>query len=748
MIAELMNTGCFRIIRMSVRRLCLMILLLVIGCQQLGVGAEKPVLPIERGLAEAKLDKQLKINRDALLKGLGGQMRVDAATVMLFSRDPQARKILIDTLEQSENSAARIAVCKALSLARAEQKSIGDKDDFIQPLLEILSTDDSAVAELAAEATLIFEYEQISEQLEKMVTNTTLPVKARLNAIYALKLQPDMRAIFRLMELLDDSESQVSADSEKALHSLGIPVGKNTRARKQIIDELKRKGRDEFLRDWLIRQEAQMQKLEAELDMWRKMYLSALGSIYDSISEDASRGQFLEGHLNSSKVIVRLWALEKVSQWRVGTKSKLPAELGPALLNLISDRDRDVRLKTARLLSLMGELDSAQPLLEQFKLEQDDEVSTELFVALGGACYYASLPNSGIKISPETRKQTLEWAAEYLFEQDTKKVQKGAEVIKKLLEQDGLAPAEVDRYLNLLVERYNQQKDQANGVLRGELLSAMAGLCAQSVYSADSIRLFRPLFAESLRDEADLVREAAVEGLIYIDKARALKMLRKDFVSDKSIIVKKKLIDLAGEVGGAEDLVWLAEKVGTTAESELAWQTMLKIFKRSDTVVLEEWLGKFDPQGIKVKLSDEQRLSFLEIAERKAVGDNKLEMLKIVQEAMAQLYSESGKFEKAAEYLGMLRQDAQSDEENERILASLLDVYLRWPNVEAAAQLVDNSLLERDLGSDDVIIRTIDDYLSNSSVGADPNELLRAFSNIEADDRPIWAEQLKRWTGK
>ena len=84
----------------------------------------------------------------------------------------------------------------------------------------------------------------------------------------------------------------------------------------------------------------------------------------------------------------------------MGTKSKLPTELGPVLVDLISHQDRDVRLKTAKLLSLMGQLSSAERLLKQLEVEQDSEVRMELFVALGGACYYAFSPNSGLKISP------------------------------------------------------------------------------------------------------------------------------------------------------------------------------------------------------------------------------------------------------------------------------------------------------------------------------------------------------------
>src|SRR3972149_10000922 len=109
---------------------------------------------------------------------------------MLFNEDPLARKILLDVLKQSENIPARVAVCKALSQARADQKIVVNSEDFIPPLFDILKTDFGESAKFAAEAILIFDYDQISEPLEGMVTNTSMPLKAKLNAIYVLRLQP------------------------------------------------------------------------------------------------------------------------------------------------------------------------------------------------------------------------------------------------------------------------------------------------------------------------------------------------------------------------------------------------------------------------------------------------------------------------------------------------------------------------------------------------------------------------------
>jgi HEAT repeat protein len=736
-------------IGMIARRLYVAVLLFAIGCQQAEVGKDKIAQPSDKikTVTRAELSRQLKINREALLHGADEQIRIEAAMVMLYSDEPAAREVLLSELSpEVENVAARSAICKALSQARGIQETITAEDDFISPLLAILAEKDFSEAKLAAEATLLFDYEQIAGPLEKMATDRSLPVKARLNVIYALKLQPDMRAIFKLIRMLDDPDKQVAAEAENVLHSLGLPVGKDVEVRKQIIDELKRKGRNDFLRDWMVRQETQMRTLETEVSVWQGLYLSALDKILEGISDNTAKGKFLAEHLGNPKEIIRLWALEKVSQWRVGTKSELPAEVGPILVNLVSDQNRDIRLRTARLLSLMGQLNSSQALLRQIEAEQDDEVKTELFAALGGACYYAFLPGSDVKVPEEVRQKTLEWATKFLLDENPKKAQKGAEVLKRLLEQNGLAPMEVERYLGLLAERYNQE-DKADSVLRGELLDAMAGLCGPRIpHKAAAAKIFEPLFEEALGDKADLVREASVEGLINIDKAKAFGKLKEGFANDSSAKIRQRVIGLAGEVGSSDDLTWLADRIGS-AEGEQAWQSMQTIFKAAGADILEKWMEQLSSQKIWGKLSDEQQISFLETAERKAGGENKAEMLKKVRGKLAQLYGKTGRYEQAARILGQLRETADSPEEQEAILVQLLDIYLRWPKADAAAQLVSNCLLEKDLGPEDVIVMSIEKYLSELPDTAEPNVVLDALIKVKpADKRPMWAEQVRRWT--
>ena len=724
--------------------LLVLVLLVLAGCQQGATRVDSAIVSTAEATPRGETDTQLKVNQESLLRGATEDVRLDAATVMLFSDSTRARQILIDTLKQSENKQARMAVCRALTVSRETRRPVRNKNDFIEPLANVLKTEEGNPAKFAAEALLIFDYDTIANILEPMAKDESMPVKARLNAIYAMKVQLDIKAITRIAELVEDKDKQVSVAAGDALRSLGIPVSRDARRRAQILSDLRTNGMERFQRDWLIRQESRVNDLEKERDQWRKLYLGSLDRIYEGLGEEGQRGKFLIEQLNNSESMIRLWALDKVSQWRIGTQSKLPAELGPVLVKLVSSDNRDVRLATAKLLSLTGELSSAERLAEQFKVEQDEEVKTELFVALGAACHYALVPTSGSQLSPELRRQTLEWAAGYLNDEDAKKAHRGAEVIRKLLEPGGLAADDVVKYMDMLVERYG--RDKGNGALRGDLLGTMARLCGQNVYKPESAKRFAGLFEQALSDESDLVREAAVDGLICVDRPRALKLLAKDFVSDRSQIVRDRVMELAGEVGGKDDLSWLWDKLGANSEGKTAWQAMLKIFNNCDVNVIESWIGRFDSQAGKGKLSDEQCVSFFELAERKAVAENKAEMVRATREKLALLYTKAGQFEQAAEYLGKLRGAAKTAEQKEAILGQLVDVYLRWPKVEAATQIVGNCLLEKDLGNDSAVIRSIDAFLDNPSEGSDPNMVLKSLRRIKsADQRPLWHQHLARW---
>ncbi len=735
---------------MSAPRHHILILLLMAGCLHAAAAQEQPAAE----QAALEIDTQLRIYRTTLLENKSEQ-RIDAATLLLYSDNPDARKILLDVLKQTDNPGARAAICTALNPTRTWQKPVKNKEDFIKPLISIIvSEEDVATARLAAEATLIFGYSQIQVELEKAANDASLPTHAKLNVIYALRRHPDKQAVAKLLSLVDSPDATVADAARNALAAVGIAAGPDPATRRPMMTELQQRGTEAFLRERVIRQETRMRELEADLSTWQTRYSTALGRLYNALADEAARNAFLTEQLSAPEMPVKLWALAKLEELRKGTgKLKLSEQLEAVLLSLISDPSRQVRLRTARLLALMGELNSAKPLLAQLPGEPDDQVRREMFVALGATCYFASLPTAGRRIPEEVRRETLEWAVKFLAETGPEKARSGAEVIGKLLEQDGLKPEEVDRYLKAISDRYAQATAGADNGLRSYLLGAMAGLCTtRSTCRVEAAKLYNGLFEQAISDEAEGVRQSGVDGLISVDKSSALRRLRKDIIADPSLIIRLKLLDLAGEVGGPQDLDWLVEKLGTTGETEQAWQAMLKVFRRSGLTVLADWVARVEIPPLAGRISVEQKQSFFTLVEQRSQSEDNPDLLKQVQQDLVQLYISSNNLNQAADYLKTLLSAAAANPETERLRSQLLYVYLASSSFDQAGELIGVCLSDKDsdLSPDGFVVRSIEEYLNRPS-GADPNALLKALERVQIKDPQsagVWRGLVSRWADR
>ena len=136
-----------------------LIILLVVGMLLCVTGAIFAADP-ESASPESSYERQLRINKNALLQGPTQENSYDAAMALLTSTDGAARKVLTETLAVSDNPAGRRAICSALVSSRISNQTISKKGDFLAALLSMLSTEQSKDAQLAAEAMLIFDFTQ------------------------------------------------------------------------------------------------------------------------------------------------------------------------------------------------------------------------------------------------------------------------------------------------------------------------------------------------------------------------------------------------------------------------------------------------------------------------------------------------------------------------------------------------------------------------------------------------------------
>jgi len=705
--------------------------------------AEKP--------AEKEVDPQISINKKSLLEG-DEQTRLVAAGLLLKSDHPQARKELLDVLGAADNPQAQVAVCRALTTAREDRVSLPDRNDFIEPLIGVLKVEnDPGRAELAAQALLMFPYESVAGHFEELTADANMPETARVNAVRALKYQPDDRAIFKLIDLLGADDPNLVTESRKSLEFLGIQPPSDPNGIQALRGRLSNRGPEAFLRNplvlriWLVSRESRIKELSASVDAWEQRYLGALDKLYLVQPDEKASSEFLTQQLNSPDASVKLWALGKVEELRTGTdKGKILPQLEGSLLALISNPDRRVRLRIAGLLTLMSELNAAKPLLDQIKVEDDPEVRHGLFVALGTACYYAS---STVKVPQEIRRETLELAVGFLDNADPEKVRSGADVIRKLLEQNGLKPEDIDKYLTALATRYGQASPAANHGLRAEILGAMAGLCGpRSVCRPQAAKLYGPVFEKALSDELETVRQAAVDGLSNIDKAAALKRLVPNFVNDPSAAVRARIINLAGEVGGPGDLEWLFKKVGKNGEDGVAWSAVLKILRRAEADVVGKWLASLAPDA----LSPDRRINVATVLEQKAQAQKKADELEQARFELFSLYSAKNDTARAVAYMDLLLGGAADADERQDIARRLLDICLRPPasRIELAGVVVGKFLAEADLSGDQPLAAGINEYLTKPPAGADPNALLAAVRKIPIEtpeSRKGWRALLSGW---
>lgn len=702
---------------------------------------------------EADSARQLRIFKETLLRGASDQSRVDAALELLHRGDKYAWEILLQALVSEDNAPARRAVCRGLIKSKAWSDIERSKQDFLEPLLGILVDYEGEDTKLAAEALNIFEYSQVGGRLRQLL-GAELERRVRLNVIEALKLWSDKGAISELISLVDDSDEEVAAAAEKALQeTFGIPEGTDKEDLKSIVRDLQRKRPIEIIRDLmtvqrerLAAQREQMRLLEARRDQWQKLYLGALDKEYQGLADDVGRGKMLVEKLSVEFSAVKLWALGKVSGYVGGT----PEGLREKLIALVSDNDAKVRLETARVLSKMSALDPAAKLLEQLKVEQDGEAALAIFEALGEACFFAFSPGSPVTVSVEVRDQTLEFAGQYVVDADSARAGKGAEVIRKLLVLGGVEESEASGYLELVASRYVQSKSN-DAVLAGELLNVMARLCAQGSGSRDlAISLFGEFFHESLTTSDNTsLREAAVRGLINVDKTEALKLLKEgNFSDDSSAVIRKLLIDLAGQIGGPEEIDWLSGKLNVNGNGASAWQAILAILTRQDSTLVAEWADKLaqtEPGSDRVR-------ELLELAEKKADAQKDDVFLSAIRIKLVELYGQRNDYVRVIEYCNKLLAGRVVLQVKEKVELTLLTAYMKTTDFTKAGELISARLTEKkDLSSDDASVWRINSYLNSEQVDVETKKALLdvlVTTRQQGLDCPKWAEQLKLWQKK
>ncbi len=596
---------------------------------------------------------QLEINKKALLTGSD-----QAAGIMLASKDPLAREELLNVLADPTQTQAHLAICKALETARAGGNGIWQKEDFIEPLLSLLSDPNNPSAARVPEALLIYDYQTVGPRLEAMAQDSSYPETVRLNTMRALQLQPDKHAVITIVKLVDDPSEVIADRARQLLYSLGITmVGKDAGDRARIIQELEEKSMDQFLRDWLIQQESRVRDLRTESDFWKDMTLKTLDRLYAALTTDTDRSALLVENLQATQPARKLWALEKVHEWRMTLLNTLPPEFSPVLAGMVSDKNSDVRLAVADLLALLPQVDSVAPLMQQLAVETNEAVKIKLFAALG----FALVSDSKTAIPMEAKQRALQWAADFLDQNDVDTAWEGAKVIRKLLEKTDLESQVADRFLRLLAQRATRAG--SDSPLKVNLLTAMASLCDEqhSNVHEQASEMYQPVFLAALKSPVAKVREQGVDGLIRIDRATAFERLKTDMLDDPDPGIRAKIIALAETEGRGEDLEWLARRAADGLDLVPVGKAITAILTKSSLTVMRPWIDKLMPNPAVMGLTPDQWQAIMLQAFHSAESEPDKLASQVYGAELLRLHLAAGRMDEAAALLVQVLQDQDLD---------------------------------------------------------------------------------------
>ncbi|MBN1787067.1 MAG: hypothetical protein JW806_01580 [Sedimentisphaerales bacterium] len=683
-----------------------------------------------------------------MLNSTDEQTRIDAAVELLKSSSSQARQVLLKALENKENPAVQVSICKALVQFRNFPNLVPDRNDFLVPLMTIIRTQNGEMATLAARASLMYSYQKVKNYIKNIIDDPALSDSIKKNAIYALQIRPDKEAVSMLVNLLDSKDVKLASAAADALTEW-IPAANDEKLWLRKAKGLKYKSRTDVFREKLLTQEEKTRRLCDEVVEWQKRYVSSLEIIYLNTADEESRGKFIAENLAFDQSPVKQWAIEKINMWRKSGKP-LPLDiLQKPLVNLVSDPDPAIRLATAKLLGVLTNVNSVDALFTQLKEESKPDVKTQILISLAYVCNFALSPGAEIEISSEVRTETLKIAADFL--KDSNPIA-AAEVIRNLLLQNGLEEAQVKPYFKLIANMFKKADDEQT---RGRLLEEMARLCgSDSFYMTIAGGIFNDIFAESINSKNNQIATPAVIGLIRIDQISAFELLKKKgFANHPSMKVRSELVSIAGQMGTADDLDWLGPIVKNAEsddEEKQAVDAMMNIFQHCHADVLFKWVQEFAflAKTKKNELILARTRALFEMAEKKAEADQDMQLLFSIRYSMAQYCSDLEWYDLAAKYYGILLQSGFDPAQAPQITAKLLNVHLYSGQAEAVKQIVTNFLLSSDFLPDAELAMVLNDYFMKNKDAQQSKRIFDAIASIKipADNpRPLWTAQLEEW---
>lgn len=437
-------------------------------------------------------DQLASLSHDMLEPGPNQDGRDAAARRLLAIGTSEAKNAVQAALRDPGNNPARLAA------ARAVADDMSPDAEFIDPLFVLLEPDvpkpltDAAVAALGNF--------KLEPDVSRRLIDLCKPVKPeaqRLVAIRALSAQIEKTAAQQLVLLTQDpSPAVASAATEGVRVFASQPVDSPADWWKSMAAVADDRFRLEMLAARNAHSENEARRGE---DTYQELRRSVLAAITTAPREQ--RGDVLLKFLRSPREAVRLIAIAQTYEF--ATTGDVPDMVRPAIRDLVSDPDADIRLGAAKTITALNDGDAFNTIARQVAVEPDPRVRAELARGMGPMAQLEALP-------------LLRWL---LDDTSTPVVTAASSSIARLAplaaQQDPAGAAELAIRLQAVL-----QTRKTDPRIRESLLEALVPLKQQSMLST-----FAAILTANNPREPETVRRLACAGLGMIGMSQTASIL-------------------------------------------------------------------------------------------------------------------------------------------------------------------------------------------------------------------------------
>lgn len=540
------------------------------------------------------------------------QARRLGARKLLDIDSPQVNARLIGVLRADPpDLAAQIALCQAI--AESEQHT----PDFIDPLVELLDSEQTDVREAVIDALRRFDDDAVMARLRPMAIDARLPEETRLAVISALgSLGEHPEAVSTLLALAQNNYGLIQAAALEALNPVSnIEFADAAEAaawwaKRQSMTPL------EWTREVSDKRATRIRRLRREKSLLTARLTTAYREAFNRLPE-IDRPQKLLSYLGDALPEIRDLGLDLVNAM-ITDRKDVGLEIKNRLLEMIADPEPTIRRKVAPIIGDLRLTAAVDQLLEALNVESDYRVRAAVVMAIGRLDGRQAVPVLLDRLQHDVPPVVAE-AAPALAN------------LARAVEQE--APEIRSQIAQAILDRH-AQIPMGDDVLRLRLLEAMARLGAEA---------FRTVFKAELSADRPLsIRRGAIAGLSgYGDLSAADDIVPLTTALEPEI--RLAAVAALGKCGRREsDLQVLAPRVDGSSESDQAvrqraWEAYVEITQRLPPLdhlrIAQAFAGINGRQGDLRRLElltalrdSEQRFAQLKLPE----ADRRIELLDAV----------------------------------------------------------------------------------------------------------------------